>query len=158
EPVNMKLTGRSEATIGEVNGARLTFGAIAGISRTTKVVLTFTVTKSGSLRLWKNLNVAAPVIDRVTNDPHGVLGLPVPVHCQLSVEPENWPARNDPPGPNCTVATLLVGTNVYPGGVVNEMLPATWKVRLTVGTDPGGSVSVTKTCGKGMMRLANQLM
>src|SRR5262245_18024825 len=49
DPLNAKFSGSSAAMIGDANGVRLIVGVIAGTSRTTKVVLTFSVARSGSL-------------------------------------------------------------------------------------------------------------
>src|SRR6185295_6564959 len=58
DPVNRKSTGSSPATIGEGNGPTLTVGATAGGSRTTNVVVTLKVSKSGSFGATRNLKVA----------------------------------------------------------------------------------------------------
>lgn len=120
EPVKPNSTGSCAATMGSGNGSRLSVGAIAGISRTMKVVVTLSVVISGSLGLRKYLNVARAVTVSETNDPHGAAGLTVPVHCQL-LPAGKVAAASEPPGPNCADTLLLLNDHVL--GTDHEMLP-----------------------------------
>ncbi len=67
-----------------------------------------------------NLNEAFALNVSCTNDPHGVEGLTVPVHCQL-LPLVKAPATSCPPGPNCTLTFLLMFVQV--AGTDHEMLP-----------------------------------
>src|SRR5215207_8858857 len=119
EPANMKSTGTCAATIGDVTGLRLIAGAIGGMSRTMNVVETVSTWKSGSPFVRRNLKVARAFRVSCTNDPHGVDGLTVPVHCQL-VPLGKVPATSGAPGPNCTLMLLLMFVQV--AGANHEML------------------------------------
>src|SRR5262245_246250 len=117
DPTNMKSTGTCGVTIGDANGARPIAGAIGGMSRTMKVVEAGTVlTIRVGNRMTSNDALAFTV--SCTNCPHGVLGLIVPVHCQL-VSLVNVAATTCPPGPNCTVTFLLMSCP----GADHEMFP-----------------------------------
>jgi hypothetical protein len=99
-------------------------GGMAGGSRTMSVVETLNVSESGSLGVWKKRKDAVALTVIETSDPHGVLGLTVPVHCQFRLPAGKAPAVNGVPGPNCTLTLLLV-SDQFEGTNSHEMLPCT---------------------------------